>query len=334
VILAGLGVAFAGLVVFAFAGSAVWLYGARALQGLAVGMISGAATAALVELDPHDDRRRAAMFACLAQAGGSYAGPLLAGVLAEWAPDPLRLPFTVGLALTVVAAVATMMLSEPPGRRREPWRSQRPRVPREILGAFARVSVTAATVWATVALYLSIVPSYAHGFLHTQNLALLAAISAIALLASFATQVVAQRRRPSPQLSQATGLGLLAAGLLALVVASPLGSLALLVAGALAAGAGHGLGFLNAQEELNDLAPAERRGEVTAAFIACIYFLVATSVIAPACSTCASRSPARSEPSRRCSSPSPLRARAGSRGRAGLHRLYPSAFSRMSSPRP
>ena len=92
--------------------------------------------------------------------------------------------------------------------------------------------------------------------------------------------MVAQRRRPSPQLSQATGLGLLAAGLLALVVASPLGSLALLVAGALAAGAGHGLGFLNAQEELNDLAPAERRGEVTAAFIACIYFLVATSVIA------------------------------------------------------
>ena len=52
------------------------------------------------------------------------------------------------------------------------------------------------------------------------------------------------------------------------------------MAGALAAGAGHGLGFLNAQEELNDLAPAERRGEVTAAFIACIYFLVATSVIA------------------------------------------------------
>jgi hypothetical protein len=36
---------------------------------------------------------------------------------------------------------------------------------------------------------------------------------------------------------------------------------------------------LNAQEELNDLAPEERRGEVTAAFIACIYFLVASSVI-------------------------------------------------------
>ncbi|HEX5246802.1 MAG TPA: hypothetical protein VFW41_06685 [Gaiellaceae bacterium] len=73
---------------------------------------------------------------------------------------------------------------------------------------------------------------------------------------------------------------MLAAGLLGLVLASPLQSLALLVAGAACAGAGHGLCFLDAQQELNELAPVERRGEVTAAFIAAIYFLVASSVIA------------------------------------------------------
>jgi hypothetical protein len=73
VILAGLGMACGGLLLFAFARSSAWLYGARAVQGLAVGMISGAATAALVELDPRHDRRRAALFAGLAQAGGSAA---------------------------------------------------------------------------------------------------------------------------------------------------------------------------------------------------------------------------------------------------------------------
>jgi MFS family permease len=279
IILAGLGIACGGLLLFLFAESTPWLYGARALQGLAVGMISGAATAALVELDPQNDRRRAAMFAGLAQAGGSAAGPLLAGVLAEWAPKPFRLPFAVGLALTIAAAAATLALSEPPGARREPWRIQRPRVPKENRRAFWRVGLTAATVWATVALYLSIVPLYVGKILETGNLALLATISALALLASFVTQIVSQRWRPSPQLSQAVGLGLLGVGLLALVIASPLGSLAVVVAGSLAAGAGHGLGFLNAQEELNDLAPEERRGEVTAAFIACIYVLVASAVI-------------------------------------------------------
>lgn len=49
VVVLGLATAVAGLAVFAAARSDLWLYGARALQGLAVGMISGAATAALVD---------------------------------------------------------------------------------------------------------------------------------------------------------------------------------------------------------------------------------------------------------------------------------------------
>src|ERR1044071_8145939 len=42
VILAGLAVAVAGLLLFTFARGTAWLFGARALQGLAVGMIGGA----------------------------------------------------------------------------------------------------------------------------------------------------------------------------------------------------------------------------------------------------------------------------------------------------
>src|SRR5436305_7071521 len=85
VILAGLAAACAGLALFAAAQGTAWLFGARALQGLAVGMISGPATAALVEFDPRRDEQRPALLAGLAQAGGSALGPMLAGVLAEWA---------------------------------------------------------------------------------------------------------------------------------------------------------------------------------------------------------------------------------------------------------
>lgn len=279
VLLAGLGVACVGLILFAYAQGTAWLYAARGVQGLAVGMISGAATAALVELDPEGNRRRAALFAGLAQAGGSAAGPLLAGALAQWLPEPLRLCFLVGLGATIAAAGGVVVFFTEKRARPEPWRIQWPRVPRRIRAPFSRVSLTAATVWAAVALYLSIVPSYARSILDTNNLFLLAAIAAIALVASFFTQIVAQRRQPSPRLSQAVGLSLLALGLVALVVAAPVQSLALLVAGSLVTGAGHGVGFLNAQQELNEIAPEERRGEVTSAFIACIYFLVASSVI-------------------------------------------------------
>jgi MFS family permease len=279
VVTCGLATACVGLALFAAAQGEAWLFAARAVQGLAVGMISGAATAALVELDPHGSRRRAALGAGLAQAGGSALGPLAAGALTEWAPDPLRLCYFVTLGLTLVAAAFVLRLPER-HESREPWRPQWPRVPADIHSAFFRVGLTAGAVWATMALFLSIVPSYTERILGTRDLALVAAIAALALIASFAAQAVIARRQGSHRRDQALGCVLLALGLGGVVGAAPTGSIGLLAAGSVVAGVGHGVAFLTAQQELNELAPDERRGEVTAAFIACIYFLVATFTVA------------------------------------------------------
>jgi len=280
VLFAGLAVACAGLVLFTVADSAGWLFGARAAQGLAVGMISGPATAALVELDPEREHKRPALLAGLAQAGGSALGPLIAGILAQWGPAPLRLCYLILLGATVITAAFTLRLPEPAAANREPWRIQRPRVPAEIRAGFARVSLSAATMWGSVALYLSVVPSYAGTLLHSRNLALLGAVAALTLGTSCAALAVALRVHTSAPRSQAAGLSVLAVGLTALVIAAPLHSLPLLLAGAVATGAGHGLGFLHAQDELNAMAPASRRGEVTAAFVCCIYLMVGGAVIA------------------------------------------------------
>jgi MFS family permease len=279
VIVAGMAAGAIGLLVFAAAQGTAWLFVARALQGLAVGVVSGAATAALVELEPRTGTARPALLAGLAQAAGSALGPLVCGPLAQWAPDPIRLSYLVLLAANVGGGLLMLTLPEPAGADREPWRIQRPRVPEGIRRDFARVSLTAATVWASVALCLSIVPSYAADLLNTLNLALLGTVSAVALAASCAAQLVAQRRNWEPRAAQSAGLTVLAAGLLALAAASDLHSLAVLLAGAIAVGAGHGVAFLNAQDELNRIAPPEHRGEVTAAFIGCIYALVGGAVL-------------------------------------------------------
>lgn len=280
VLLGGLGVACVALVVFAFAQGPAWLFAARALQGLAVALVSGAATAALVELDPDQDARRAALLAGLAQAGGSAAGPLFAGVLAQWAPAPRQLSYLLFVGFTAAAAALVLTLPEREGDPGEPWRVAWPRVPSEIARPFARVGVTAGLVWGAVALYLSVVPSYARDLIHTRNLALLSAVAAAALTASCVAQLAVQRRRAGLQRDQAVGLGLLAGGLVLLVLVGPLHSLALLLAGAVLTGSGHGVGVIAAQQELNAIAPAARRAEVTAAFVGCIYFVVASSVIA------------------------------------------------------
>src|SRR5436305_8054154 len=57
VLLMGLGAGGAGLLVVAFAENTAWLFAGRALQGLAVGMASTAATAPPVGLEPKRDAR-------------------------------------------------------------------------------------------------------------------------------------------------------------------------------------------------------------------------------------------------------------------------------------
>ena len=280
VLASGLATACIGLILFAFAEGEAWLFAARAVQGLAVAMVSGPATAALVELDPEGNRRRAALGAGLAQTLGSAVGPIFAGVLAEFLPYPLRLSYLLVLGLTVALGIVVLRLPERGAGTGEPWRPQWPRVPPEIRRPFLRVALTAGIGWAALSLYLSIVPSYAALLLQTHALALLAAVATTALLASSGVQIVMAQRSGSWRRDQALGCVLVAVGMGGLIVAAPTGSFTALLLGALVAGAGQGLSFLTAQEELNELAPDERRGEVTAAFIAVTYSCVAGFVIA------------------------------------------------------
>jgi MFS family permease len=279
VIVSGLALALVGLVLFATAHGIAFLFAARAVQGLAQGMMSGAATAQLAELVGADDPRRAALFATLAQSAGSALGVLLGGVLAQWSPAPGTLPFVAGMVVVGIVAALVFTVPETAPERSDGFAIRRPRVPAEIRGAFARISLTAAAIWSVGALFLSVLPSYAGKLvLHSTNLALLGLIGAIVLGVSALAQWVVRRGAP-PAKAQAGGLLLLALGLVALVASAPLTSAALLVLAAVLAGAGHGFAVLAAQDDLTRIAPDEQRGEVSAAFYVCIYLGVALPVI-------------------------------------------------------
>lgn len=92
VLLPAIGLALVGSALFALASGPVWLFTARAAQGLAVGAAQGTASAALTDTDPDDNNARAALVSSLAVAGGIAAGPLLGGLLAQYAPAPRVVP--------------------------------------------------------------------------------------------------------------------------------------------------------------------------------------------------------------------------------------------------
>jgi predicted MFS family arabinose efflux permease len=278
VLVGGLAGAAVGLGLLALADGTAWLFVARAVQGVSLGAVVGTAAAALVETEPHGDHRRAALAAVVGQSGGSAAGPLVAGALAEWAPAPRQLCYALAIAATVAIAVGVWRIPEP-GRPAAEWRLQRPSVPPSIRARFARVSLSSAAGWGVGALFLSVVPSYAAALLDTGDLALLGAISAGMLGVACLFQFAAQRSGLAPGRAQPAGLTLLVAGIAALVSAFPAHSLALVLTGASLAGAGLGLAYFGAQTEVNRIAPPERRGEVTAAFITCQYVFVSITAI-------------------------------------------------------
>jgi predicted MFS family arabinose efflux permease len=278
VIVGGLGAAAIGLILLASAQSTAWLYVGRAVQGAGLGAAVGTIPAALVELEPSGDHSRAALAAVLGQSGGSAAGPLLAGALAQWAPAPRQLCYLVALVVTIATAVAVLRTREPLRATGE-WRPQRPSVPAAIRVPFARATLTCAAVWAVGALFLSVVPSYVADLLDTSDLALLGVISATMLTVACLAQAFSLRDAMTPQLAAQTGLGLLIVGIGALVLAFPLHSLPLVLASAVLAGGGLGFGYFGSQTEINRLAPGERRGEVTAAFISCVYLAVSVTVV-------------------------------------------------------
>lgn len=84
--LIAIGITCFSTLLFLFAGSVVWLFPARVLNGFAAGLGAGALTAWIAELEPRGDRARAAMVASAANLGGLAFGALLAGVLAQFAP--------------------------------------------------------------------------------------------------------------------------------------------------------------------------------------------------------------------------------------------------------
>src|ERR1700712_640428 len=109
---AGLAISAISAAIFLLPSAMPWLYAARVVSGLSAGIFTGTATAAIVDLAPEDQKARAGLVAAGTNMAGLGLGPVLAGVLAEWAPNPLTLPFVVDLCLIAVSVGCLLLAPE------------------------------------------------------------------------------------------------------------------------------------------------------------------------------------------------------------------------------
>ncbi len=280
-VLPGIAAAAASAVIFLFADGLAELLIARAINGLAIGLVSGAATAWLAELHPPEKRGQATVVTVAAIAVGLGCGPLISGLLSEWAPEPLVLPYLAFLALLVPVAWLVSRAQETVERATVPLAqldlSPRLGVPDESRAAFFAPAATAFSTFAMIGFYSAIAPLLLSGTLHVKSHAV-GGVIVFALFAADVATVLATRRLDSRR-AMLGGLAVMPFCVALLAYAQIAGSLGALVAGALLTGVPGGLAYRGSLQTVNAIAPRGRHGEMVSSLLAAAYTGIAVPVI-------------------------------------------------------
>ncbi|WP_431968288.1 MFS transporter [Actinacidiphila sp. bgisy160] len=279
VLLTALGLALLSAVCFLFQNGLPLLFAGRLLSGFSAGLLSGAATAAVLELAPPGLRTRAALAATAANMGGLGCGPLLSGILAQYAPWPLRLPFLVHIALVLVAFAITRGLPETVAVRspRPPLRPQGMVVPPGTRAAFVPAGLAAFAGFSMLGLFTAVAPSFLALTLGERNLAVTGLVVFSVFCASTAGQMLmgrwgVRRALPAGCLALTTGMAVVASSLV-------VESLPVLVVGALVGGLGQGMSFRAGLTAVSSMAPEEHRGATISAFFVVAYVGISVPVV-------------------------------------------------------
>jgi MFS family permease len=270
VLATALGLSALSTVVFILAPSLGWLFPGRVLSGLSAGLVTGTATAALTDLAASSSSRRASRVATAANIGGLGLGPLVAGLFAQFGPDPTVLVFEVYLVVLAIAAVALAVVPETVSQR-QPLTIRFSGLGIPVIGRaeFIAAGVAGFAAFSVLGLFTSLAPTFLGSILHEHNRAVSGAVVFLIFAVATVTQIVlASFPGRSVVLS---GLGTFLAGLALIVSALSQASMALFLFGTVVAGAAVGAVFIGSLSTANRLAPPEIRGRVVSTYFVFAY---------------------------------------------------------------
>jgi predicted MFS family arabinose efflux permease len=277
--LMGLGASLAGTLLFAIAPSVDWLFLARALMGIGVGLSAGPSTAAVLEFAKGGAPKRAALITTVAQAGGFATALLLGGALVQYAPWPTRLSFWVLAALLALLFAAAWFLPRNTGAKTGGlWRPRVPSIPRDVRAAFTLASLAMMTAYTHGVLVLSLGGQVAHDLVGTSNALVGGAVLSLFAIVFGVTSIVG-RSLPA-RIAMMAGALVSAIGMALLALAVARHDLPIFLLATSTAGAGYSLLFLSALEVINAAAPADQRGGMLSALYLLSYLSMGATAIA------------------------------------------------------
>jgi MFS family permease len=244
------------------------LFAARILSGFAIGLGAGAGAAWITELEPQHDRGRAALQTTSANFAGLAVGPLVSGLLAQYASWPLRVPYVFQLAALLLVGVFIWMTPETVAAPQQQVADLRLRprlgVPRAILLQFLAPAVTVFGTMALIGFYAALLPSLLAERLHQTNHAVGGTVVFWLFVVAVAGGILT--RRLQSRTAMLAGLSLLVPSLVLLVLAQLLRSMPVLLVGTTVAGVASALGYRGSLQVVNAISPEDRRAEVVSSY--------------------------------------------------------------------
>jgi len=274
------GLALSGLsaLVFLLAGALGWLFLGRVLSGLSAGIFTGTATATIMDLAPEHGKARASLVAAAVNTGGLGVGPVLAGILAQYAPLPLVLCFIVDLVLVVVAVLCVEAVMEPV-RRASTLRlwPQKINVPIEVRSVFIKAVIAGFAGFAVLGLFTALSPAFLGTVLHNTNHAL----TGVVVLSVFIASTIGQSLSLiiGEQRALMVGCAGLIAGMILVGTSLLIPSLAVLILGAVIAGVGQGMSFRAGLGSVTGVCPPDQRGAITSSYFVAFFAGISIPVI-------------------------------------------------------
>ncbi len=242
----------------------------RLAIGLASGMITTSASVGMSQLNKAGDLKRAAVITTFAMTLGFGLGPLVGGLIAQWAPKPLFSAYIPSLLLGIIAIYALFSIKIPhlhPSiadtqsrkRRLTQWLPRITMPPRALSRPFWIGSMGAFSAFGMFSLYASLAPSFMQDILAWHGPAA-SGVSIAAILFLSSTFQLAARRVPNKTSAVAGYAGLVLSNLL-LIATTYTGSIWLFMLSAFTTALGHGLANLSGMSLVNKVAtPASRAG--------------------------------------------------------------------------
>ncbi|CAB3760078.1 hypothetical protein LMG29739_03315 [Paraburkholderia solisilvae] len=268
----------ASAIVFLASSSLPGLMAGRLLSGVSAGIFTGTATVAVIEAAPAAWRNAATLAATASNMLGLGCGPVAGGLIVEYLPAPLRMPYAVHLVLVGIALLAVRSVPETARvAAHAKLRMQRIGLPKPVRGVFVPAALSGFAGFVVVGFFAAVAPQLMRSALGFHSNVAIGLVVFLLFASSALGQTV--QSRFAPRWRQPAGCIGLIAGLLLVALSAAASASSALLAGTVLAGLGQGASFRAGLGELTARSPADARAAVTSAYFVVLYVAISLPII-------------------------------------------------------